>query len=539
LAALWSVIPNSGYRFSEEIMLHDHAPGLRIGGQFVMRAVHRGRKLPKSDVVIQRRRAARLRAALAITISLVSLGAIDPAFAQFRGGDIRPMSVGPRPPSSFGGSAFGNVGRVDPGLRLMPNDGGAVVSTSPNNPSPTIGNFTSRSSRSVANGVPPANERRYVTDEVLILLNGNPSSAVVDTFTRRHRLTRMESQYFPSLGATLYRWHIPNGRSVTAVTTELATDHGIGWSQPNYIYSLQQSVAGEGAEKTQSEGDIAQYALAKLHLSEAHGLAKGDQVLVAVIDSGIDPTHPELQGVVADQFDALQSSEGPHVHGTGIAGIIAAHGRLVGAAPAVHILAVRAFGLASSGAEGTTFNIIKGLDWATSKGARIVNMSFAGPSDPLMARTMASARQKGAILIAAAGNAGPKSPPLFPAADPNVIAVTATDADDRLFPMANRGAYVAVAAPGVDILVPVPGGSYQVSSGTSFAAAYVSGVVALILERRPRLLPDAAKRILLSTAKDLGPKGRDDQFGAGLIDAYQAIMSLEPKATANSGAAVR
>jgi subtilisin family serine protease len=179
------------------------------------------------------------------------------------------------------------------------------------------------------------------------------------------------------------------------------------------------------------------------------------------------------------------------------------------------------------------------LDWATSKGARVVNMSFAGPPDPLMARTMASARQKGAILIAAAGNAGPKSPPLFPAADPNVIAVTATDADDHLFPMANRGAYVAVAAPGVDILVPVPGGSYQVSSGTSFAAAYVSGVVALILERRPRLLPDAAKRILLATAKDLGPKGRDDQFGAGLIDAYQAIMSLEPKATANSGAAVR
>jgi subtilisin family serine protease len=500
-----------------------------------MRAVHRGRKLPKSDVVIQRRRAARLRAALAITISLVSLGAIDPAFAQFRGGDIRPMSVGPRPPSSFGG--FGNVGRVDPGLRLMPNDGGAVVSTSPNNPSPTIRNFTSRSSRSVANGVPPANETRYVNDEVLVQFNGHPGDGVVDAFARKHHLVRRQSQSYEQM--TLYRWHIPNGRSVSAVTAELAADRGIGWAQPNYLYSLQQSVAGEGVEKTQSEGDIAQYALAKLHLSEAHGLAKGEKVLVAVIDSGIDASHPELQGVMAGQFDALGSTEGPHVHGTGIAGIIAAHGRLIGAAPAVHILGIRAFGVASSGAEGTTFNIIKGLDWATSQGARIVNMSFAGPSDPLMQRAMATARQKGAILIAAAGNAGPKSPPLYPAADPNVIAVTATDADDHLFPMANRGAYVAVAAPGVDILVPVPGGSYQVSSGTSFAAAYVSGVVALILERRPRLLPDAAKRILLSTAKDLGPKGRDDQFGAGLIDAYQAIMSLEPKATANSGAAVR
>ena len=114
----------------------DHAPGLRIGGQFIMRAVHKGRKRAKSDMVIQRRRAARLWAALAITISLVSLGAMDPAFAQFRGGDIRPMSVGPRPPSSFGGSTFGNVGRVDPGLRLMPNDGGAGVSTCPQNPRP-------------------------------------------------------------------------------------------------------------------------------------------------------------------------------------------------------------------------------------------------------------------------------------------------------------------------------------------------------------------------------------------------------------------
>src|ERR1700687_2835968 len=108
------MIPNGGDRVSEEIMVHYHAPGLRLGGPVIMRAVHRSRKLTKSDMVIQRRRAARLRAALVITISLVSLSAFDPAYAQFRGGDIRPMSVGPRPPSSFGGSTFGNVDRVDP-----------------------------------------------------------------------------------------------------------------------------------------------------------------------------------------------------------------------------------------------------------------------------------------------------------------------------------------------------------------------------------------------------------------------------------------
>ena len=92
--------------------------------------------------------------------------------------------------------------------------------------------------------------------------------------------------------------------------------------------------------------------------------------------------------------------------------------------------------------------------------------------------------------MAAAGNAGPKSPPLFPAADPNVIAVTATDVDDKLYQSANRGKHIAVAAPGVDLLLPAPAAGYQMTSGTSFAAAEVSGIVALMLERKPDLSQD-------------------------------------------------
>ena len=128
-------------------------------------------------------------------------------------------------------------------------------------------------------------------------------------------------------------------------------------------------------------------------------------------------------------------------------------------------------------------------------------MSFAGPRDPSLARALKAAYDKGIVLIAAAGNAGPKSPPLFPGADPYVIAVTATDINDKLFTGANRGKYISVAAPGVDILVPAPEGEYQITTGTSVAAAEVSGIVALLLERNPKLTPADIRRILTASAK--------------------------------------
>ena len=115
-----------------------------------------------------------------------------------------------------------------------------------------------------------------------------------------------------------------------------------------------------------------------------------------------------------------------------------------------------------------------------------------------------------------------------------MIAVTATDSGDKAYDRANRGAYVAIAAPGVDILVPAPGESYAMSSGTSFSAAYVSGIAALILERKPELGAAAVSKSLLTAARDLGPKGRDDMFGQGLVDAYQAVTS-GPAAVAGVG----
>jgi subtilisin family serine protease len=170
--------------------------------------------------------------------------------------------------------------------------------------------------------------------------------------------------------------------------------------------------------------------------------------------------------------------------------------------------------------------VLKGLDYAAAHGAQIVNMSFAGPKDALIERGIAAAAAKGIVMVAASGNAGPKSPPLYPAANANVIAVSATDAQDKLFAASNRGSHIALSAPGVDIFLPAPDGKYQMTSGTSFSAAYISGVAALMLERNPALKPDEVRAILMKTARDLGAPGRDDLFGAGEADAYAAVSAV-------------
>lgn len=464
-------------------------------------------------------------------MSAPSIGSVGPRGTTFRTGPSfdRPKGtpeIGDRPKGTPEiGDRRPPRGPKGPAIVVIPPDQGGPPNT------PVLKKASSSGSpiRRVLGGMPPAGETRYEPGHVIIELAGRVTPQAADALARRFNLQRLQSLYLASTDSTVFRWVIPGNRSVPEVIGLLGKS-GIN-SSPNYFYALSQSEAASAstasAPADKSEGDPAQYALGKLRLPLAHGLTKGDRVLVAVIDSGVDTAHPEFAGVIADTYDALDSTEPPHAHGTAIAGAIAAHSRLMGVAPSAKILAIRAFGNSASSPEGTTFNIIKSMDWAMGKNAQVINMSFAGPKDPALARRLVAARAKGIVLIAAVGNAGAKSPPLYPAADPNVIAVTATDSDDQLFKQSNRGDYVAIAAPGVDILLPSPDGGYQVSSGTSFAAAHISGIAALILERKRDLKPDAVRKILVSTAKDLGPKGRDIYFGAGLADAYQAVTTTE------------
>ena len=391
-------------------------------------------------------------------------------------------------------------------------------------------NAASRNNR--PSGVPPANETRMVPDEVVIEVPNTISPQAVTALERRHRLARIESQTFQLSGTTLFRWRIPDRRSVAAVVRALENDGAVMTAQPNYLFTLSQTSEPQPAATAPQDslGAQLQYFVGKLRLTEAHGVATGGNVTVAVIDSGIDGNHPELAGTIADSYDVLNTPFAPHAHGTAIAALIAGHLKLEGAAPAARLLAIRAFDPNGASAQATTFSILKGLDWAAAHNARVINMSFAGPADPAIHRALDVASRKGIVLIAAAGNDGPQSPPLYPAAEPNVIALSATDSNDGLFAQSNIGRHIAIAAPGVDIVVASPDGHYQVSSGTSYSAAEISGIVALMIERRPELTPALVLRALQATAKDLGPVGRDDQFGAGLADAYRAVTEELPAA---------
>jgi subtilase family protein len=395
--------------------------------------------------------------------------------------------------------------------------------------STTTGSINSPTQLNVGEGryffLPPAEETRLVVNEVVIQLPCDTPQDTLGTALTELRLTVVSTQCLSTSNMALYQLKMGDDQKLADVIRSLANYRIVVSAQANYVYVATQDPASLG-NQPQQEGDSGQYVLEKLRLGDIHRRMKATNVPIAVIDSQIDINHPDLAGAVIDQYNATGTDEKPHPHGTGMAGAIASHRRLVGVAPGARLLAIRPFSTNASTAESTSFNILKGLDYAINNSVRIVNMSFAGPRDPELERAIKTAYDKGIVLIAAAGNAGPKSPPLYPAADKNVIAVTATDIDDKLFSGANRGNHIAVAAPGVDILVPAPAGTYQLTTGTSVATAHVSGLVALMIERNPRLTPADVRRILMQSAKKLGP---NDQFGAGLIDPARALQLATPR----------
>lgn len=347
----------------------------------------------------------------------------------------------------------------------------------------------------------------FVPDEVLVTVDGD--AGAVQQIAASFGLEVRSQRQSRLLGTTLVRFGIPDGRPVGIVLAQLAADGRTQRREPNHIYSLQQAAG------------IVNYAFERIALDSKQ--ASGENVRVAVIDTGIDDTNPALAGVIAGQFDAM-----PDVpiekrdHGTSVDGLIAGVGALEGMAPGARIYHARAF----EGGKSTMDVILSALDWAAEQDVRIINMSFVGPKNDLLGVACRNARALGIVLVAAAGNNGPKAPYGYPAAFDGVIAVTATDAKDGLMPQANRGAYVFISAPGVEMVAPSGAGS-DVVTGTSFAAAIVSGAIANLIHAAPDRSADDIEKALATTARDLGPKGRDNDFGYGLLDIKAAGAGKE------------
>jgi hypothetical protein len=388
-------------------------------------------------------------------------------------------------------------------------------------------------------GVPPADETRFVSTEMICQLGPDMTPQRIEEIARQHDLTIVATERSELTGGTLVQFRIGGGRTTSDVVRAMEAEQIV--SQPNYVYVLNQDQtapaeqAGEAgttdtAAAESKSGESEQYVANKLRLAEAHKIATGKGVLIAVIDSQVDGAHPELADALGETFDAVGHVDKPHTHGTGMTSAIVSRARLMGVAPDAKALTVHAFSTGTQQSpQATTRHIVAGLEWAMAKGARIINMSFAGPYDPMLALAMKNASAKGAILIAAVGNAGPQSPPLYPAADPHVIGVTATDESDKLYKGANRGAQVAVASPGVDVIVAAPAEAYQLTTGTSVAAAHVSGVVALMLEKHPDVDAQTVLEVLTASATRIGANKRNEELGWGLIDPLAALAELEAR----------
>jgi len=240
---------------------------------------------------------------------------------------------------------------------------------------------------------------------------------------------------------------------------------------------------------------------------------------IGLIDTQVSAKTLALRDAQIVRKDFVGSSNHrPNGHGTAIASILVGRaGPYVGLLPKSRLLAASVFeDLPGRPGTATTVSLVRALDWMVGQGIGIVNMSLTGPHNVILQQAIAKARARGLIVVAAIGNAGPNAAPLYPAGYDGVISVTATTQDRRVFRLANRGAYLDFAAPGVGIAHALPGDGFAASSGTSMAAPFVAATMLLSSDDKGHI-DESVENRLKHYALDLGPAGFDEIYGNGLI----------------------
>ena len=275
--------------------------------------------------------------------------------------------------------------------------------------------------------------------------------------------------------------------------------------------------------------DVVDWGVAAYHIPDHWKQTQGQGVKVAMLDTGVDETHPALAGAIDDARDFTSSRSGPadqNGHGTHTAGIVAARKDLLGVAPQCRLLIGKVLGDDGSGSGD---GVAAGIDWACDAGADVISMSLGSPqADPQIFAAIQRANAKGKFIVCAAGNDGAASQDSvnYPGRWKQTVSVAAVDRDGHLCTFSSRGPEVDIAAPGEDILSTYLDGKYARLSGTSMATPFVAGVTALLVavhrgatnSKTPLNNDSDLREHLERTATAVGFTGHDDGYGWGLIN---------------------
>ena len=321
----------------------------------------------------------------------------------------------------------------------------------------------------------------------------------------------VETVSLPQLNEHVHRIRLPPGTSVATGIARLQQRFPRAVIDANHHFVLAQGI--------ELPASVARASIGWDRLPADCG--KG--IRIGMIDATVDVGHPALQGANLDyrSFATPGRNPGPAEHGTAIASLLlgrADAGRgWGGLLPGAHVAAAAIFEINERGKTVATARaLLQAVDWMVGQGVPVVNLSMAGPDNGVIRLATERALQQGLVLVAAAGNGASATERAYPAAYPDVIAVTAVSPDGRVYPYANRGSYIDFAAPGVRLWTAVPsGGRFQ--SGTSFAAPSVTSMAALTMKENAARTVEAVRSRLREDALDLGVSGRDDVFGWGLV----------------------
>ena len=322
-----------------------------------------------------------------------------------------------------------------------------------------------------------------------------------------------------SLGEQCVVFEVPRGKTVHELVRRLSADPRVGSAQPVETFQIQGGIDPYAHLQHSSQA---------IRLDQAHRWATGKGVKVAVVDTGVDFDHPDLRGqvILAQSFvDRGERTFTTDIHGTAVAGLIAASANndigIVGVAPGAEIYALKACWQQQPGSRAAVCNsytLAKAVDFAISKDVQVLNFSLAGPPDPLLGRLIGKALAKGIVVVAADGG----KPSLeFPASYQGVIGILGSDdLQGGVSVTAGGKPLSTLAAPSVDVLTTAPPDGYDFFSGSSIAAAQVSGIAALLLERRPKLKPAELAAVIRKTARPLSSSS------VFQVDACAAVASV-------------